>query len=78
MLTPEDTPTLGPVLILFNARVLGISIVDMGDLTVEFEHGVSIEVHPDDTYEAWQLSGSQGFMLICGPGGSVALFQEPG
>lgn len=77
VLIPEDTSSLEPVLTLFNAKVLAIYINETGELIVEFGNGVSIEIHPDDSYEAWQLSGSPGFMLVCAPGGSVAVFREP-
>lgn len=76
VLIPEDTPSLGPVLKLFNVKVIGIYIKDTGGLIAEFENEVSIEVNPDDTYEAWQLSGSPGFRLVCAPGGSVVVIQD--
>lgn len=76
VLIPEDAPSLAPVLALFNAKVMAISIKNTGRLIVEFGNGVSIEVHPDDKYEAWQLSGSPGFRLVCAPGGSVVVFQD--
>lgn len=77
VLVPEDTPSLEPALTLFSAKVVRVSIRETGGLTVEFKKDVSIEVYPDDKYEAWQLSGSPEFMLVCAPGGSVAIFREP-
>lgn len=76
LLTPDDSSSLGPVLPLFNAKVVGLAIRKTGQLKVEFGDGCSLEVCPDESYEAWQLGSSIGFMLVCSPYGTVSLFRE--
>ena len=44
---------------------------------MEFSGGPTLEVDPDPMYEAWQLASStMGFLLVCSPGGAVALFND--
>ena len=76
LLKPAETSSLGPALALFNARVMRIVIRKTGQLKVEFGDGYSLDVHPDDASEAWQIVCSTGLMLVCSPGGSVSLFQR--
>ena len=76
LLTPAEPSSLAPVLPLFNARVTRVAIRKTGQLKVEFGDGRTLEVDPDDKYEAWQIACSMGFMLVCSPGGNVSVFKE--
>jgi hypothetical protein len=77
---PEDTQSLAPILRLFNTEVIGINIKKTGKLTIEFERSCVLEVAPDQSYEAWQVSclggNEEEIMLVCGPGGKVTLFRD--
>jgi hypothetical protein len=76
-LTPSESPSLAPILPLFNAKVIGVAIRKTGQLKVEFGDGQSLDVDPDDSYEAWQLGCSSiGSLLVCSPGGMVCFFQQ--
>lgn len=77
-LTPSQPSSLAPILPLFNAKVLGVSVQKTGKLKVEFADGFILEVGPDGRYEAWQLGCSPPVecMFVCGPGGSVSLFKQ--
>jgi hypothetical protein len=76
-ISPAETPSLGPILALFNAEVTRITIKKSGRLRVEGNGGWSLEVDPNDTYEAWQLGYAPIHSLfVCSPGGEVSLFQE--
>ena len=75
-ITPAESSSLAPVLPLFNANVAGIAIGKTGYLKVEFGDGRALEVAPDNSYEAWQLGCSLGFMMVCSPGGPVSLFRD--
>ncbi len=44
---------------------------------VEFEGERFLEVSPHESYEAWQIASSIGFMMVCSPGGSVSVFRGP-
>lgn len=77
VLRPGEPSTLAPILPFFNATVTGVSIRSMGALRMEFSGGPTLEVDPDPMYEAWQLASStMGFLLVCSPGGAVALFND--
>lgn len=75
-LIPGEASGLGPVLELFQAEVANISIQRSGHLIVMFRNGCSLEVDPNDMFEAWQIGSNNGFLLICSPGGAVSLFQK--
>jgi hypothetical protein len=75
LLTPEKTPTVAPILALFNSVVIGVAVKKTGQLKVEFQDGHSLEVDPHEQYEAWQIGCSAG-LLICSPGGLVSFFPE--
>jgi len=75
-LTPSEPSSLAPILPLFNAKVIGVGMQKTGQLKVEFGDGHTLEVDPDDSYEAWQLGCSSGSMLVCSPGGKVSFFQQ--
>jgi len=78
VLTPGETASLAPILPLYNAKVIGVIIDKTGKIIVEFENGYLLEVTPDEKYEAWQIGcpiGS-GVLLVCAPGGEVALFRK--
>lgn len=76
LLIPDEPCSLAPVLALFNAEVEGVSIQRSGHLTAMLKNGRSLEVDPNEMYEAWQIGSTNGFLLVCSPGGEVALFEQ--
>lgn len=70
-LLPESAKTLAPILPFFNRKVLSIEIAKSGKLCIEMEDDSSLEVEPDDAYEAWQIFGDN-IQIICVPGGNIA------
>lgn len=76
VLNPEDTTTLAPVLPLFLAHVQDVIINKTGNLKISLKGEKSIEVFPDDQYEAWQIVSSLNILLVCSPGGEVAFFDQ--
>lgn len=52
--------------------VLSVSESD-GQLDVVFD-SLSISVPRDDNYEAWQIRGDDGLMVVCVPGGELAVW----
>jgi len=72
-LGPENTPSLSPILPLFNVRVKDGFIQKTGRLALNFEDGRFLDVQPDDAYESWEVNNpSMKLRLICMPGGKVA------
>lgn len=45
----------------------------VGQLTVVFD-SLTITVPRDDTYEAWQVRAGNGMMIVCVPGGELAVW----
>jgi hypothetical protein len=76
ILNPSDSRSLAPILSLFNAKVRAVEARKTGKLVVQFGDGHSLEVDPHESFEAWQLRCSTGFMLVCSPGGKVSFFQQ--
>ena len=77
-LRPRHYSTLAPILPFFNATVTGISNSKRRERSewnsVVDPHSKSI---PNPMCEAWQLASStMGFLLVCSPGGAVALFND--
>lgn len=48
---------------------------DDGALAVRFATEAVLQVPPDSSYEAWTLTGPQGSLVVCLPGGGVAVFE---
>jgi len=46
-----------------------------GFLELMFTSDIHIIVPPDPKYEAWELSGSKGLLMVCTAGGNVSLWQ---
>jgi hypothetical protein len=60
------------------AEVVGAPIAQLlvsegGDLGVQLEDR-QLSVSGDDRYEAWQVAGPDGELLVCTPGGELAYF----
>ena len=70
-----DCESLLQALGLLNARVSRILANDEGALRVEFGDGRVITAPPQDDYEAWQLSGSDGSFVVALRGGDWASFE---
>jgi uncharacterized protein DUF6188 len=73
---PENPESLAPVLALARKKVIEITIQNSGHMTIFFEFGSSLEVDPDDSYEAWEIGGSTGFLFVCRPGTGVTFFAD--
>lgn len=71
----EPWEALTPVLALRHDRVGSAVARSDGTMTISFASGRRISSWPDPNYENWQLTGP-GFMLICTPGGEVAVFEN--
>lgn len=73
-LSPEDDePELfQPMSGLVGQIVAESAIDDAGNLTLVFGNGVTLIAQPDSSYEAWTLTGPNGLMVVCMPGGELA------
>lgn len=48
---------------------------DGAQLSVTFEGGAELQVAPDPWYESWTVTGPNGFMVVCMPGGQLATWK---
>lgn len=72
---PNDDPSLlGPVLSITRSAVVSGFADDAGALHLEFTDGSTIDVLPDERYEAWTLAGPDGLLLVSLPGGGLAIW----
>jgi Family of unknown function (DUF6188) len=73
---PDKPESLAASLSLVNKKVNEVRIENSGHMVVDFEAGTSIKVDPHPSYEAWQIGGSTGFLLVCRPEEGVSFFKE--
>lgn len=80
-LSPEvDTPdSFEPVHQLVGQAVETAVADDDGSLLVSFSGGARLVVGPDPAYEAWNVSGPDGALVVSTPGGKLAVWsaQKP-
>jgi Family of unknown function (DUF6188) len=55
------------------AAITQLLIADNGDLSIQLGDR-QLGVHAADDYEAWQIAGQDGELLICAPGGGRTYF----
>ncbi|MHA7194428.1 DUF6188 family protein [Paenarthrobacter nitroguajacolicus] len=48
--------------------------MEAGALHMEFSDGSTIDVLPDERYEAWTLAGPDGLLLVSLPGDGLAIW----
>ena len=74
-LSPETPLCLGPALALLHSSIQTASAQSDGKLVLRLEDGRSLSINADEEYEAWQLKGPNKLMLVCMPGGNIAVWQ---
>ena len=65
-----------PLIDLRDARVIGCSISNSGNLKLELEHDIRIAVGADATIEAWEIRTSQGQLIVATAGGGAAVWDR--
>lgn len=75
-LSPEDDPNqaFDPVHRLAGQSVTAVAKDDSGALTISFTDGTTLTVPPDDAYEAWNVSGPNGALVVSMPSGELAIW----
>lgn len=74
---PADPATLLPAVMLFNRRLESVLMYKNGTLRLHFEDGARLRVLPHESYEAWNMNGDDGLMIVCMPGGELAVWSKP-
>lgn len=72
--TPDVDPpeALASVNNLVGQRVNDAEIGDNGSLSITFDDGSRLHAAPDADYEAWNLSGPDGLLVVSMAGGTLA------
>lgn len=75
-LTPDEDPAeaFAPIRQLVGLDVVESVADDSGALRMAFEDGSLIQVPADDQYEAWNVSGPRGALVVSMPGGELAIW----
>lgn len=76
-LQPEGDPSkLGPALATLHSKVREATAFDDGRLALSFRDGSSLRVPGGVQYEAWQLSGPAGLLMVSIPDGDLAIWSD--
>lgn len=75
-LSPEEDPQdcFGPIRELVGRTVEAADADATGALDVTFDGGGHLRVEPDPAYEAWNVSGPNGALVVSMPGGELAIW----
>lgn len=72
---PEaDLARMGSLLTLHQAEVRTAGTDEIGNLRLDFSDGRALQCRPHQQYEAWNLSGKDGLLYVCLPGGGLAIW----
>jgi len=75
-LNPKVPISMAPLLSLLRRTVDATALENDGTLRLTVQRGIELECSPHPTREVWQLTGPRGFLLVCMPGNSPALWTE--
>jgi hypothetical protein len=70
---PFGLDALARFLPLLNADVTGVRVHDDAGLTVTFGD-TEVRCPADPDFEAWNVSGGAGLLVVCTPGGGLAIW----
>jgi hypothetical protein len=73
-LDPAERLDLGPLLALYPDRLEEASVEADGSLRLTFLSGARITVPPNPQFEAWQVNGPEDYLVVCAPGGALAVW----
>jgi hypothetical protein len=77
LLTPRSRE-VAAVLPLFGATVLSTVAFRSGTLRMVFDNGAHLTCRSDTSFEAWQITGPQGWRFVSLPGGDLAVWPGSG
>ena len=70
----DSDDSFGPVRELVGRSVIDADVDPVGALQVTFEGGARLQVEPDPHYEAWNVSGPHGALVVSMLGGELAVW----
>lgn len=72
----DSDEALQPVHRLVGRSVTAATYAETGSLRVEFTDSATLTVEPDPDYEAWNVLGPNGLLVVCMPGGELAFWSS--
>ena len=72
---PQSLPGLALLLPLLNEDVQSAVVAPDGTLVVSFAAG-ALTCRPGEAYEAWEFRKESGAMVVCMPGGALAIWTD--
>ncbi len=72
-LDPAKRGDLGPMLAAYPDTLEDATVDNRATLRLRFTSGASITVAQDLQYEAWQVNGPGGYLVVCTPGSDGTL-----
>jgi hypothetical protein len=73
---PDEAVDLEQALSLLRRKVDSATVTKEGDLKLHLGDRTTLQVAPDENFEAWTLTASTGARLVCLPGGEVAVWPD--
>ncbi|MFI1585653.1 DUF6188 family protein [Embleya sp. NPDC020630] len=77
VLTPQRQDVI-PALGLFKAKVLSAVAFKTGSIRLVFDNGRHLNSRADPDFEAWEVRGPEGRLIIATPGGDLAVWSGQG
>lgn len=74
---PQSLLGLALLLPLLNEEVQSAAVAPDGSLAVTFAAG-ALTCLPGDAYEAWEFRTESGALVVCMPGGDLAIWSDQG
>ncbi len=73
---PYGLDGVAVLLPLLNSDVVAVQVADSGELSLTIGE-TTVSCASDPGYEAWSLTGRQGTMVVCVPGGRLEIWGAP-
>ena len=70
---PETASALAPLL---TGRTIESSVIKDGSLRLVFTDGAELFAPPDPHYESWNVTGPNRLLIVCTPGGELAIWSD--
>jgi Family of unknown function (DUF6188) len=71
-LDPEDMSSMVPLLSTLGRSIEAAMVEPDGRIRFKLSGAIEIDCGSDSQYEAWQLNGPRGFLVVCVPGGGLS------
>lgn len=60
---------------LVGLRITSSDVATTGTLTLTFSNDLTVMIEPDDDFESWSVTTTDGNRVLCAPGGEIIAFR---